>query len=163
MRLNSALTRRFRSLNSGKQEGMSDRQDKKRWKMTAEEAAKRITQLERVYAEGFISRGELTGMKREIAARAAAAARPLERHKNDSAREDDLRIRNQQIEETLRVLKQAHPGRRPTPKDIAQLHDLHAAHEREAGHEGAALAAEARARHARALPRRPPQPPRQQP
>ena len=133
---------------------MGGRQNKKRWTMTAEEAGERISELERVYAEGFISRGELTSMKREIAARAVPTPTPPRRLRNDPTRDDDLSVRNQRIEETLRVLKQAHPDSQPTPEDIARLHDLHATHERQAGREGTALAAEARARHARALTRR---------
>jgi hypothetical protein len=133
---------------------MSKNESKEVWTMTAEEAADRIAELDRVYAEGFISRGELQTMKRQAQAHAKRTATPIARLINDPTWEDDLSIRNKKIEETLEVLRRVHPQSQPTSEDIAQLHDLHATHERESGREGNALASEARARRVRALPRR---------
>ena len=51
--------------------------------------------------------------------------------------------------ETLDAVQRAHPHEHPTAEDIAHLHEVHAKHERDAGHEEQAAAAEERARRAR--------------
>lgn len=58
--------------------------------------------------------------------------------------------RVRQIEETLSLLRRAHPRNQPSDEDIVRLHEIHARHEREVGKEGNAVAAEERARRARA-------------
>lgn len=50
--------------------------------------------------------------------------------------------------ETVEALRRAYPTNHPTGEDIAHLHDVHARHEREAGREDRAVAAEGRARRA---------------
>jgi hypothetical protein len=57
--------------------------------------------------------------------------------------------RRRRVQETLDAIERADPRNDPTPEDIAHLHDVHAQHEREAGREDRAVAAEERARHAR--------------
>jgi len=52
--------------------------------------------------------------------------------------------------ETLEALRRADPRNHPSAEDIVYLHELHAQHEREAGREDRAAAAEERARNAHA-------------
>jgi len=61
-----------------------------------------------------------------------------------------LIMRAQTARETAEAVKRVNPRNNPSLEDIAQFHELHARHERELGHEANALAAEERARHARA-------------
>ena len=51
--------------------------------------------------------------------------------------------------ETLDAVQRAHPHQNPTLEDIAHLHEVHARHERDAGREDQAAAAEERARRVR--------------
>jgi hypothetical protein len=51
--------------------------------------------------------------------------------------------------ETLEALRRVDPRRNPSVEDIANLHEVHARHEREAGREDRAAAAEERARRTR--------------
>jgi hypothetical protein len=55
------------------------------------------------------------------------------------------------IQETLSVIRRAHPRNNPGVEDIARLHELHARHERKAGNPERAAAAEERARRIREL------------
>jgi hypothetical protein len=57
--------------------------------------------------------------------------------------------RRRRAEETLEALLRADPRNDPTSEDIAYLHEVHARHEREAGREDRAAAAEGRARRVR--------------
>jgi len=59
----------------------------------------------------------------------------------------------QRLRETLAVLRRAKPSNKPTPEDIARLHELHARHEREAGRDERAEEAEERAKRVRATTR----------
>lgn len=52
-------------------------------------------------------------------------------------------------QETLDAIERARPENHPTVEDIANLHEVHARHERDAGREDAAVAAEERARRTR--------------
>ena len=52
-------------------------------------------------------------------------------------------------EETHEAVQRAHPHHNPTVEDIAHLHEVHARHERDAGHDEQAVAAEERARRTR--------------
>jgi len=58
---------------------------------------------------------------------------------------DQLRMRRRLIQETLGVLQLVHPANHPSAEDIALLHELHARHERQAGREDTAAAADLRA------------------
>jgi hypothetical protein len=57
--------------------------------------------------------------------------------------------RVRRFEETLSVVRRAHPRNQPSVEDIVRLHEVHARHEREDGREENALAAEERARRVR--------------
>ena len=62
---------------------------------------------------------------------------------------DEPSERIRRAKETLEAASRAEPGKHPTLEDIAHLHETHAQHEREAGREDRAAAAEKRAQHAR--------------
>jgi len=61
----------------------------------------------------------------------------------------EYRERLSRLREALVVIAQAHPRNLPSYEEIACLHELHAAHEREHGREDRAAAAELRALRAR--------------
>lgn len=61
-----------------------------------------------------------------------------------------------QSRETLEALRRVERKNHPSSEDIAHLHDVHALHERRAGREDRAVAAEERARRVRARATRPP-------
>ena len=54
--------------------------------------------------------------------------------------------RIQRAKETLDAISRVDPRKHPSLEDIANLHEIHARHEREAGREDRAAAAEKRAR-----------------
>ena len=57
--------------------------------------------------------------------------------------------RIRRAKETIDAVSRVDPRKHPTAADIAHLHEIHARHEREAGREDRAAAAEKRARLAR--------------
>ena len=57
--------------------------------------------------------------------------------------------RIRRAKETIDAISRVDPRRHPTAEDIAHLHEIHARHEREAGREDRAAAAEKRAQLAR--------------
>jgi hypothetical protein len=61
---------------------------------------------------------------------------------------DERSERRRKSEETLDAVLRADPHNDPTLEDMANLHEVHARHEREAGREERAAAADERARHA---------------
>jgi hypothetical protein len=64
--------------------------------------------------------------------------------------DDNWSERARRLEETRSVIRRADPRNNPSAEDIARLHEAHARHERSFGREDNALAAEERARRARA-------------
>jgi hypothetical protein len=62
---------------------------------------------------------------------------------------DEPARRRRRVAETLEAVRRADPRRHPSSEDIAHLHDVHARHEREAGRDERADAAEERARQTR--------------
>ena len=63
--------------------------------------------------------------------------------------DDEPSRRRRRVQETLDAIRRADPRRHPSSEDIAHLHEVHARHEREAGREDRAAAADERARQAR--------------
>jgi hypothetical protein len=57
--------------------------------------------------------------------------------------------RIRRAKETIDAVSRVDPSKHPTAEDIAHLHEIHARHEREAGREDRAAAADKRARLAR--------------
>lgn len=85
-------------------------------------------------------------------ARPSATASCLKPRDSDKKSRDVERQPSERIaraRETLEAIQRAHPSNDPSIEDIANLHEVHARHEREDGYEERAVAAEERARQTR--------------
>jgi hypothetical protein len=64
---------------------MSERRGKKRLALTAEQAARRVEELRRVFEQGFLSKDRFEAMRRDIEAQVKATRRRSRPAKSDSA------------------------------------------------------------------------------